>query len=105
MDNHWIIKLIIIAFMVSIVFSLGSGLYYILYRREKKEQAVKALTLRVSLSIFLFLILLGAFAMGWIKPHHLYPIANTQTQIKITKPHPQSANTTPPLRNQSGVQE
>ena len=105
MENHWLIKLIIYAFMISILFSLGSGLYYILFRRDTGEQAVKALTLRISLSLALFLLLLGAYAMGWLKPHSLFPITSKQTQKEITTQRLQNANTKPPLRNQNDAQE
>lgn len=105
MENHWLIKLIIYAFMISIVFSLGSGLYYILFRQDTGEKAVKALTLRISLSFALFILLLGAFAMGWLKPHSLFPITSKQTQKEITTPHLQNANTRPLPQSQNGAQE
>jgi multisubunit Na+/H+ antiporter MnhB subunit len=91
--------------MISIVYALGSGLYYLLYRRDKSENAVKALTVRIGLSLGLFVLLLVAYAMGWLKPHSMFPITNTQTQKEITTPHLQNANTKPPLQNQSGAQE
>ncbi len=91
--------------MISIVYALGSGLYYLLYRRDKSDKAVKALTVRIGLSLGLFVLLLVAFAMGWLRPHSIMPIANTQTQKETTTPHPQNANTTPQLQNQSGAQE
>ncbi len=91
--------------MISIVFSLASGFYYILFRRDNSSQAVKALTLRISLSLGLFVLLLVAYAMGWLKPHSLFPIASKQIQREITTPHPQSANTKPPLQNQNGAPE
>lgn len=94
-------KWIVMAVMICIVLALGSGLYYILFQRDKSEQAVKALTLRVGLSLFLFIGLFVAFAAGWLKPHGLIK-TNIQTQIKTTKPHPQNANTTPRPQSQSG---
>ncbi len=90
--------------MISILFSLGSGLYYILFRRDTGEKAVKALTLRISLSLALFILLLGAFAMGWLKPHSLFPITSKQTQKETAIPHLQNANTKPPLRSQNDAQ-
>lgn len=91
--------------MISIVISLGTGLYYILFKRELGAQAAKALTVRISLSLSLFVILLVAYAMGWLKPHGVFPITSKQIQKEITIPHPQSANTRPPLQNQSGAPE
>ncbi len=65
-----IFKLIIILFILVIIYSLGSGLFYLV--REKKgdsDRVVKALTWRIGLSFVLFLLILLAFAMGWIQPH------------------------------------
>lgn len=103
MDHHWA-QWIVFAVMVAIVFALGSGLYFILFAKEKSEHAVKALTLRIGLSILLFIGLFVAFAMGWLAPHGMLR-TNKQIQTETTTPHPQSANTTPPPQNQSGVQE
>lgn len=89
--------------MIGIVFALGSGMYYLLFAKERSEKTVKALTIRISLSLGLFILLFIAFAMGWIKPHSLLPssITNKQTQTEITTPRPQSANTTQPPQKQS----
>ncbi len=91
--------------MLSIVFALGSGLYYLL-SKDRSEQMVKALTVRISLSFGLFLLLIFCYVMGWLKPHNAFwSTANKQTQKGITTPHPQSANTTPPLQMQNGAQD
>lgn len=90
--------------MLAIVFSLGSGLYFILFEKEKSSQAVKALTFRIGLSLLLFVGLFIAFAMGWLHPHGLFR-TNTQTQTEITTPHPQSANTKPLPQNQNDVKD
>lgn len=103
MDQHWV-RWIIFAFMVCIVWALMSGLYFIVYKRDRSARAVKALTFRIGLSLLLFIGLFIAFGMGWLTPHELF-IANTQTQTKTTIPHPQNANTMPPLQNQNGVQD
>lgn len=61
-------KILIIGFLISILFSLGSALYY-LARGNKQGQMAKALSWRIGLSLLLFLLLLGAILMGWIQPH------------------------------------
>jgi len=104
MADHWIFTLFIYALMACILFSLGSGLYFILFKRDDPQKAVRALTVRISLSLVLFIILMIGFGSGWLKPHHLF-ITNTQKQTEITTPHPQSANTTPPPQSQNGVSE
>lgn len=105
MQHHWLINLIIYVFMIAIVFSLGSALYFLLYNRDHNERTVKALTFRIGLSLTLFILLFIGFATGLIKPHGFNPIANTQTQTETTTPHPQNANTKQPPQTQSGAQE
>ncbi|MFI4937507.1 MAG: twin transmembrane helix small protein [Candidatus Berkiellales bacterium] len=99
----WIFKDFIFVLMIGIVIALGSGLYFMLFGKRGSESTAKALTARIGLSLVLFTMLFIAFAMGWIKPHGLYPIANKQKQIETATPHPQNANTTPPPRNQNDV--
>lgn len=64
-------KIFIVLVLIGIIGSLGSGLYYLLKDRDRSPRTVRALTLRISLSIALFLALLIAFATGLIKPHSL----------------------------------
>lgn len=63
-----LVKLIIIAFIIIILYCLGSGLVY-LVRDKDSDRVAKALTWRIGLSILLFILLFVAFAMGWIQPH------------------------------------
>ena len=47
--------------------SLGSALVFVYRdRRQGKTRAVKALTVRVGLSLGLFLLLMVAYRLGWI---------------------------------------
>ena len=61
-------KYIILLFFVFIIYSLGSALYYMMKDGDGSKRMVKALTMRIGLSIVLFALLLFAFWMGWIKP-------------------------------------
>jgi len=61
-------KYIILLFFVFIIYSLGSALYYMMKDGEGSKRMVKALTMRVGISILLFLFILFSFWMGWIKP-------------------------------------
>ena len=61
-------KYIILLFFVFIIYSLGSALYYMMKDGDGSKRMVKALTMRIGLSIVLFLLLLFSFWMGWIKP-------------------------------------
>lgn len=59
---------IILIFFIFIIYSLASALYYMMKDGDGSKRMVKALTLRVGISILLFLFILFSFWMGWIKP-------------------------------------
>ena len=59
-------KIVVIVFLVLIVGSLGSALYYLVRDKGASDRTVKALTVRISLSIVLFLLLLAGFYFGLI---------------------------------------
>jgi len=59
---------IILIFFIFIIYSLASALYYMMKDGDGSKRMVKALTLRVGISIALFLFILFSFWMGWIKP-------------------------------------
>lgn len=52
--------------LVLIVLSLGSALFYVFQDRSDSNRAVKALALRVGLSVGLFLFLMAAYYFGLI---------------------------------------
>ena len=59
-------RIIVVLFLVLIVASLGSGLYYLIKDKGQSERTVKALTVRVALSITLFILLMLGFYLGLI---------------------------------------
>lgn len=59
-------RIVIILFIVIILGSLGSALYYMIRDRGTTERTAKALTLRVALSVALFLMLILGFHFGLI---------------------------------------
>ena len=59
-------KIIVLLFIVFILASLGSALYYLLKDQGKSDRVVKALTVRIGLSLVLFLALMTAYYVGWI---------------------------------------
>ncbi|HSW93820.1 MAG TPA: twin transmembrane helix small protein [Gammaproteobacteria bacterium] len=65
------VKLVIILFLLVILYSLGSALYFLTHERTKADadRVVKALTFRIGLSLLLFILLFVAYAIGWIQPH------------------------------------
>jgi hypothetical protein len=60
-------RYVVIAMFVLIVASLFSALVFIYKDRSGSKRAVKALALRVGLSIALFLFLMGSYYFGFIQ--------------------------------------
>jgi succinate dehydrogenase/fumarate reductase cytochrome b subunit len=63
------IKLLIVLVLVAIVASLGSGLFHLVQDKGKSKSMVNALTLRIALSVLLFVLLFIAWKSGLIAPH------------------------------------
>lgn len=64
-------KVIIVVFLLLILYSLGSALYYLVSKRNNSIRVVEALTWRIALSLTLFILLFLAYWMGWITPHQI----------------------------------
>lgn len=63
-----LIKLLIVLTLFIIIGSLFSALYFLSKDKGSTDRTVKALTVRISLSIILFLSLLTAYYFGLIDP-------------------------------------
>jgi hypothetical protein len=63
-------RIIIIVFLLLIVGSLVSALYYLVKDKGGSDRTVKALTVRVTLSVTLFLLLMAGFYFGIIPARH-----------------------------------
>lgn len=61
-------RYVILIFLVAIIGSLFSALYYMIRDKGQSTRAVRALTWRVGLSITLFLILMIGYHFGFITP-------------------------------------
>jgi hypothetical protein len=61
-----VLKIVIVLMLVGVVASLFSGLYYLNRDRGQGSRTVKALTLRIGLSIAVFVILLLSYRFGLI---------------------------------------
>ncbi len=66
-----LIKFLIIACLIAIVASLGSGLFHLVNDKGESKKMVRALTIRIALSIALFVLLFIAWSQGLIQPHGL----------------------------------
>lgn len=67
------IKVVIVAALLAIVFSLGVALWRLISDRGNSERAVKALTFRIGLSIALFVLLVLGMLTGVVVPHGVVP--------------------------------
>ncbi len=63
------VKFFIIACLVAIVLAMASGLFFLVADKGESKKMVNVLSVRVGLSVLLFLLLLLAWSQGLIKPH------------------------------------
>ncbi len=62
-------KIFIVLMLIAILGSLASGLIFLIKDNGRSTRTVKALTWRIGLSVFLFLILMLGIYTGVIQPH------------------------------------
>jgi hypothetical protein len=63
------IKFLIVLTLVAIVASLGTGLFHLVKGEGESKRMVNALTVRIALSVLLFILLFVAWKGGVIQPH------------------------------------
>jgi hypothetical protein len=61
-------KLVVLILLAAIVASLASGLFFLAKDKKGSPRMLKALKIRVALSVVLILFLLLSFQQGWISP-------------------------------------
>ena len=61
-------RIIIVLALAGILLSLGSALVYLIRDKGATNRTVNALTVRVGISVALFLFILFSYWMGWIQP-------------------------------------
>ena len=66
-----IFKTIIIVLLLIVIFSLGQALFYLIKDERGSDRMLKALTWRIGLSVFIFILLIIGQAVGLIQPHGL----------------------------------
>lgn len=64
-------KIIIIGLLLIILFSLGTALFSMLKNEPESNRTVKALTVRIILSIALLVLIMIGYSIGLIAPHKL----------------------------------
>ena len=66
-----LVKLMVIVLLIAIVASLFSGLFFMVKDKGQSGRSANAMTIRIGLSIFAFVLLMVAAATGLITPHGL----------------------------------
>ena len=61
-------KFVVMAMLAAIVVSLGAGLFFLYKDQDGSTRVLKALKLRVALSILLIVLLVLGYSFGWISP-------------------------------------
>lgn len=71
-----VIRLLIIGVLLGIVVSLGSALFNLTRRTRDSRKVARDLTIRICLSVALFVLLMIAWHLGMIAPHGLATAAH-----------------------------
>lgn len=66
-------RLIIILVLAAIIVSLFSGMYFMIKDRSRSTRSVKALSIRIGLSLLLFALLIIAYLTGILHPNGTHP--------------------------------
>jgi hypothetical protein len=67
------VKFLVIALLLAIVGSLFSGLFFLNRDQGGSGRMARALTVRITLSVLLFVLLLVGWWTGAIQPHDIIP--------------------------------
>ena len=65
------IKILVVIVLFAIIGSLGSALFHLSRGKGDSRKMARALTVRVGLSVVLFILLMLAWSTGLITPHGL----------------------------------
>jgi cytochrome bd-type quinol oxidase subunit 2 len=68
-----IIKLLIVLCLLGIIVSLGAGMFHMVNDKGESKKMVTSLTVRVVLSVALFVLLFIAWSQGLLQPHVFKP--------------------------------
>jgi hypothetical protein len=68
-----LIKIVVVILLFIIIGSLLSALFYLVRDSGDSNRTVKALTIRIALSLFAFIILMAGYFSGLIQPHGITP--------------------------------
>ena len=71
MDISVVFKFLIIFILAIILISLTKGLHFLMKDDDQSTKMAKSLTIRIVLSVFLFILIFFGYSMGWITPNHI----------------------------------
>ena len=71
MDISVAFKFLIIFILAIILISLTRGLHFLMKDDDQSTKMAKSLTIRIVLSVFLFILIFIGYSMGWITPNHI----------------------------------
>ena len=81
MSGAVLFKVLIIILLITIVAALVSGMFFLVRDKGDSDRTVKSLTVRIVLSVLLFLLLFVGLATGLIKPHGITPPQETEKAL------------------------
>lgn len=64
-------RIVILVLLVAVIASLFSGLYFVYRDKGTTNRAVISLTIRITLSLIVFALLMASYYFGWITNGHL----------------------------------
>jgi len=70
-----LVKIIVLAFMAGILYSLASSFYFLVHDKGEGDRTVRRLSWRIGLSLLLLLLLYGGVKLGLIEPRGIDPVA------------------------------
>ncbi len=73
MSTAVIFKIIVVLLLIAILISLSSGVIFLVKDKGQTNRMLNSLTVRIVLSITLFILLFVGYKAGWIRPHGLMP--------------------------------
>lgn len=59
-------RVVILILLLAVVASLFSGLYFVYKDKGTTNRAVISLTIRIALSVLVFVLVIGSYYFGWI---------------------------------------
>ena len=77
-------KLIVVILLIFIIVSLFTALYRLNNEKGDSTKVVKALSIRIGLSVLLFAMLMLGSWLGWIQPHGINPHPGQQSAPAAT---------------------